>query len=236
MIEMGIYKIINKVNGKFYIGSTNNLVKRWIQHKSKLNVRKHINPHLQSSWNKYGKDSFYFEIIEKVENEKNLLSKEQFYLDKLKPEYNINPIATKPPSAKNRIWDNESIEKIRQSLLGKKHSQERKNAIREGTLKMYEKHPEVKEKISKANTGKKRSLKQVRKHTKTMIRMRNKQPELWPIPKIVLQYSIDNKFIKEFMSAKEASNILNIGHRKIRECCGGAIESYKGFIWRYANE
>lgn len=67
----GIYKITNKINGKFYIGSSNNLRKRLQDHKRELRAGKHTNKHLQASWNKYGEDSFDFEVLEIVSDGTN---------------------------------------------------------------------------------------------------------------------------------------------------------------------
>lgn len=73
--------------------------RRWNEHKIKLRKDKHYNQYLQNSWNKYGKESFDFIIIEKINlNNKQklkekLIEREQFYLDKINPEYNILPNA-----------------------------------------------------------------------------------------------------------------------------------------------
>jgi hypothetical protein len=53
----GIYKIINKINNKYYVGSS-----------------KHINPHLQNAWNKYGQNNFDFVITEECSSNKKVLS------------------------------------------------------------------------------------------------------------------------------------------------------------------
>lgn len=79
----GIYKITNKINNKPYIGSSNNIERRWRQHISLLNNNKHHSIKLQRAWNKYGQDNFEFEIIEECDVEK-LLYLEQFYIDKYK--------------------------------------------------------------------------------------------------------------------------------------------------------
>lgn len=66
---IGIYKIENKANGKVYIGQSTNLHKRIQDHKRNLIKNKHINPHLQSAWNKYGEESFDFCIVKECEKE-----------------------------------------------------------------------------------------------------------------------------------------------------------------------
>lgn len=76
----GVYKITNNINEKIYIGSSEDIEKRWYHHKSCLNKGIHINKHLQAAWNKYGEESFSFEIIEKCDP-KDTLKIEQKYLD-----------------------------------------------------------------------------------------------------------------------------------------------------------
>lgn len=79
----GIYKITCTTTGKFYIGSSCSIRKRWQVHYRKLQNGSHDNPHLQSAWIKYGADAFDFEIIELVLSS-FLIEREQYYLDKLK--------------------------------------------------------------------------------------------------------------------------------------------------------
>ena len=61
---VGIYKITNIKNGKYYIGSSKDIINRLSKHFSELKSDSHRNKHLQSSYNKYGLDSFKSEIIE----------------------------------------------------------------------------------------------------------------------------------------------------------------------------
>jgi len=68
-IAHGIYLIINLVNDKKYVGSTGSsrgFNKRWEDHKRELKGNYHRNPHLQSAYNKYGKQNFEFIILEKL--------------------------------------------------------------------------------------------------------------------------------------------------------------------------
>lgn len=61
---IGIYKIVNKINNKVYIGESLDIERRWDEHKEDLNNNKHHSKKLQSAWNKYGEESFEF-LIEK---------------------------------------------------------------------------------------------------------------------------------------------------------------------------
>src|SRR6478735_2273370 len=59
----GIYKITNLISGKCYVGSARNTAGRIATHKYNLKNNKHFNSHLQAAWNKYGEQSFTFEVI-----------------------------------------------------------------------------------------------------------------------------------------------------------------------------
>ena len=90
----GVYQIRNLVNGKIYVGSSINLRQRKCAHMTKLARGAHINKHLQSAYNIYGKENFIFEVIEFIENNKILIrAKEMEYIKKLKvtdPQYGYN--------------------------------------------------------------------------------------------------------------------------------------------------
>lgn len=100
-----VYKIINKANGKIYIGSTIDAERRKGDHFRDLRRKKHCNNYLQKAWNKYGEDSFEFEVIE-VTNLECQYIREQYYLDTLKPfkenGYNLT---------KNAYWGHKSFRK-----------------------------------------------------------------------------------------------------------------------------
>lgn len=108
MEKVGIYQIVNKVNQKKYIGSSIRLQGRKKRHFSELNCNIHHSQALQRAYNKYGKDNFNFFILEYCEIEK-LLEREQYYLDNLKPEYNICKTAGNCLGVKRSV---ETIEKI----------------------------------------------------------------------------------------------------------------------------
>lgn len=138
-MTVGIYQIKNKANEKIYIGSSINIKDRWRWHNWALKSQKHHSRYLQRAWNKYGEENFIFEILEIVEDEHFLLSREQYYLDKYKPfkkEYGYN------------------LSNTAGNCLGVKHSEETKRKM--SAVKIGHKHSDqTKKKISASNMGKK---------------------------------------------------------------------------------
>ena len=80
--KCGIYKIVNNINGKIYVGSSRDIIKRWWDHRHYLITGTHNNKHLQHAVNLYGLDSFNIEVLEECSHD-DLLSLEQNYIQKL---------------------------------------------------------------------------------------------------------------------------------------------------------
>lgn len=124
--------ILNIVNFKYYIGSSNNIQRRWRNHKVELNANRHCNPYLQSAWNKYGSDKFEFNVIEYLNNESEIVEKEQIYINKtncLSPKgYNSKPLAGSNfgwiPTIETRRKMSDSHKGKRTQPIGYKHSNE----------------------------------------------------------------------------------------------------------------
>ncbi len=136
----GIYKITNLVNNKFYIGSAVDLKEREYEHFRRLSKNNHCNILLQNSFNKYKKESFIFEVL-KLCNKKDLILKEQYYIDSLNPVFNICKIAGNKLEVKHK---EESKEKLRRTLKLKKDTE----GSRKLTILQIE---EIKEMISNNN-------------------------------------------------------------------------------------
>lgn len=67
--RFGIYGIMNKANGRVYIGKTgNSFGDRWDHHKALLRGGYHSNKEMQSDWNEFGEDQFEFFIVEEVDS------------------------------------------------------------------------------------------------------------------------------------------------------------------------
>lgn len=90
--QSGIYCIT--INSKQYIGSSINIKKRLIQHKSDLKNNKHCNPYLQNAFNKYNEFIVeYLELLDSVSIEK-LVEREKYWIVKNKAIYNIQDPVT----------------------------------------------------------------------------------------------------------------------------------------------
>lgn len=152
----GIYRIVNKLNGKSYVGSAVNITRRWGEHRSMLRHNKHHSPHLQNAWNKYGEESFEFDLILEIKEKENLIPWEQIWLDVLNPEYNVCKVAG---STLGRKHSTETKLKIGAAGKGKAHSEQTKakiSAILKGKSKIFS--DEHKSKIGAAQKGNTKAL------------------------------------------------------------------------------
>ncbi len=86
----GVYKLTNIINGKYYIGQSNNCYYRIYTHFKKLSSDKHHNPDLQSDFNEFGRFNFKTQVIEKC-NESELNEREVHWLNHFKSITNIEP-------------------------------------------------------------------------------------------------------------------------------------------------
>ena len=149
----GIYSITNTSNGKIYIGSSVDIEHRWRTHKSLLKNNIHCNRHLQSAWNKYGSESFIFEIVNVCDKE-NLIELEDYFMaafNAMNRRYGYNFI-----NASRTEMSDETRKKLGKANLGKRYSKEinaKKGLKKEDQVWTEERR----EKISVARKGKKLS-------------------------------------------------------------------------------
>lgn len=227
-----IYKIESRVCNKIYIGSARNIYKRKSLHLRLLRQNKHHNIILQNHFNKYGENDLHFVIIEKDIDVFNLIEKEQFYIDSLNPKFNICKIAG---SRQGQKQSKETKNKIRNSLIGKKHSEERvqnmKNAIRIPKNPMTEEH---KNNISLGTKGCKKPLKtekQISEASKRMLGNSLAKGKQYRNTSI-LQFEKD-VLIAEYNSIKEAAVKYETTQCNICHCLNGRTKQHKGYEWKY---
>lgn len=147
MTICGIYKIQNKTNGKFYIGSSVDVKGRFYNHKAQLRRNIHDNQHLQNAWNKYGEVSFDFTVLKECPND-TLIIEEQRELNIHAGKeycYNISPSADvsmrgvpRSDDVKQKIsaalkgkpkWTDAQKKQMSIDRTGRTHSTETKNKM-----------------------------------------------------------------------------------------------------------
>lgn len=145
-----IYFILNKVNGKYYVGQTSfSLEKRWEEHVRDSRKRNNTY-HLYSALRKYGKYNFEVRLLFTCYDQKSLDEAEKYFIkffDATNHEYGYN----------NRLGG----EGGRHSEVSRK----KMSAVRTGKIQS----PETKAKIGAWNKGKKRSWEQVEATRKKLL-------------------------------------------------------------------
>lgn len=216
-----IYKIssISKPD-RFYIGSAVVYSRRAIRHRSELNTGKHPNKKMQNHFTKYGIADFKIEIVEVVEDKNNLIKREQYYIDTLRPYFNLSPTAGNAIGVKH---SQESREKRRVQRLGFRFSEE-------SIKKMCSS-----QKGNKNNLGKPHSA-DAKLKIGTASSLRNQSVNN-PAYKGIVQAFKDNLLIGEFLGASECSERLGVNAGCISSCLKGRRKTAGGYTFkRIANE
>jgi group I intron endonuclease len=126
---MVIYSITNNVNNKVYVGKTTKTInKRFDSH---INTSKYgSQTYFHKALRKYGKNNFTISIIEdSIFCETTLAEREIFWIEKLKPEYNMT---LGGEGSTGRILSEESRTKMSlkaKQRIRKPHSEETKQKI-----------------------------------------------------------------------------------------------------------
>jgi len=118
----GIYQIENNKNSKSYVGSSINMGKRLIEHinQAKNLVKVKGSSHFYNAINKYDLSNFTVKVLEFSPIDK-LIDRENYFINIIKPEYNILKIAGRSPML-GRKHSIKTIEKISKSQKGNKFS------------------------------------------------------------------------------------------------------------------
>lgn len=217
---IGIYKITNP-KGLIYIGQSVDLEKRLNSYK-RLYVKNKKIVKLYRSLIKYGAENHVFEIIENCEI--HLLNERERYWQEY---YNVlenglNCRITKQNDRSGKVC-RETLVKMSMASkgnkiwLGKKHTQE------------------TKDKISKANLGRKHSY-EVNKSKGRKGRISNMKGRFSvnnPLSVKVLQFDLNNTFIKEWDCLMDIKRELGFHIGNVSSCLKGKLKTYKKFIWKY---
>lgn len=226
---VGIYIITNKIDGKRYIGQSIDIFRRFQEHRC---VSHETNVHLKRALQKYGKENFTYEILEECE-ESELNEKEIYYIQKLKPEYNVslggqNGMRKYPESVKEVIrqkakeqWDkmpdSEKKQRIKNNLTGRKRG--------------FRQSEDTKEKLRLANLGKKQSTETINRRKATVERKKKngyRQTNQSHKKKVIC---LETKEV--FESVKEAAEHIGAHPSSITGVLKKRYKTCKGFHFEY---
>lgn len=261
-----IYSITNLLNGHMYIGKTNDLKRRWNQHKSGHGGT----TILSKAISKYGLENFLFDTIAEIpfessEELNNVLNQLEIYYIKLygtlKDGYNATyggeggtidyskiGVSEKKRDACKR---NGKIYADRVKGVSRDRDVVMRGAIKRrkpilqydiygNFIKEYPMLSAVTE-FERVNIGKccRGEIASAYGYIWRYKRDGNYPikidvPKRWHEANIpIIQYDLNRNFIKEYVSATEASKITGIGRKSITNCLGGWSNTGGGYIWKY---
>jgi len=167
MSKSHVYKIINNINGKIYIGKANDPETRWNRHWYIVEYGENYDGfhYIHAALKKYGKKNFSFDVIEHCETEEEAFIREKNWIriyqsNNRKLGYNLTSggegpsgiIKTDEEKRKNSEYMRKFWKTHPHPCIGRKLTEEHKKAI--VAANTGRKHTdEAKEKISIANSG-----------------------------------------------------------------------------------
>lgn len=204
-----IYKITNLIDNKVYIGLTTRTVEaRWKEH------CRHGSQQIDDAIQLYGIENFQIETLEECD-ESILDDREKYwidYYDSFKNGYNN----TYGGRGNNFIMTDKSdvvLQLWEDGLTINKIIE--KTSLNVETVRSY---------LNKNGITKE----QIRERANYYIGLSKSRP--------VLQYDLDGNFIKEWNTAVEAANTLNLNSKYITSTCRGHQKTYSGMKWKYKDD
>jgi group I intron endonuclease len=226
----GIYLITNKINGKKYIGLSNNINRRFAEHKCSLKSKNTV---LIKAFRKYSIENFEFEILEFVENINDLPIREVYWIEKMKPEYNMNEGGL---GNKGHKLSDELKNHLR--VLGKIQWESKTDIEKQKIIKNFKRAEfnrklsnETKEKLRLANIGKKMS-----ENAKFKISEKNKISMIGNKSGNKAIIAFNDSETLEFESSKIAGDHFGVHPSCITGVLKGRRLTSCGYKWKYKNQ
>jgi len=259
-----IYRILNKITKKCYIGETKckDVARRWNQHKQTIEINKGC-PALRDAVKKYGIDNFEFSVLIICFDDERF----KYEIEYIKK---YNSIA---PNGYNLTNGGEGG-----GFQGKTHTEEVKNGIKNKLKQKYIDNPDLKEELSERNkiimsspeirekiktgilnsekwkkmiedkrTGNYKQIKHSEEvknkiseslkkyHASNVTIIKNiNVEENNKLGTKIKQYDMNNNLLNEYTSISDASRKTSIQRKLISLYLRGKTNIAGGFIWKYA--
>ena len=217
----GIYKITNTINGKCYIGKSENLGKRIKYHICSLKNGNNKNTHMQNAYDHYGTGTFELEILEELSNTDDINEREKYWIkfyNSNNPEYGYNKTeGGDGGNSYQNVLSQEQIEELKRKastrILGENNPNYNKHCFTNGERIVYITDEEIeeylnngwlpgvpqstKEKEKISNSGKRNGFygKKHTKETKEKMSKKRKGNLNWNYNKIIVHHGNQQKYI-----------------------------------------
>ena len=241
-----IYCHINKINGKRYIGKTNNISARWGNEGGAYLYGRGKNTIFANAIKKYGWDNFEHIILEDGLTDAEASEREKYYIELYKTNiakygnsfgYNMTDGGE---GATGRVISDETREKLRVSHLGYTVSEETKNKISQSLKGRDTLSKEARKRLGQHNSvvlkGRKLPPEQIEK-----IRQSSKERGISELARqrsreqtIKAVINIDTGEV--FSCMKDACEKYNISATHISAACRGRRKTAKGYRWKYCDK
>lgn len=244
--KCGVYCWNNLITGKIYIGSSTSLYRRFRNYFS-LEYIKNVRGSslICKALLKYGFYNFSLDILEYCESS-DLIKREQYYIDLLKPEYNILKVAGSNfgykhrkdtiLKMKNRVHSEKSKAKIRATANNRIITEETKAKWRVAARlrRGVKRGIEFSINLSKVRRGIK--YKSHIKYSKNINKNMKYETKLKLSSRVqgvnVRIFDRSNNFIKEFTSMTSAAKYIGVDRKTISKIFETGV-SYDDFIYKF---
>lgn len=207
--KCGIYLIRNLVNGKVYIGKSNDIYRRIKDHISGLNRRskKHENEYFINSWHKYGKDAFSYIVLEECLYD-SLKDRELYWINNYESLNRDKGYNLRLDSDSGMIPLEETRKKYSEAQINRFKDSKEREKIGFRSKKFWQNNPDIKDQMALKVKRKKQVYK-------------------------FFKYDKENNLLETF---ENLENIINkYPHYKwqnIYAVCNGYKPSIYGYIWK----
>ena len=151
---MIVYLITNNINQKRYVGITTRTIdERFEEHCNQSESHKTKKSAVHQAIEKHGRSNFTIQQIDSAQTIQELYDKESYWIQKLGTYGNEYNLTSGGDGSHGRVFSEESKDKIRQKTIQRMQLPEQRKHLSEKTKLYYQQHPEEREKRRTAQTG-----------------------------------------------------------------------------------